>query len=337
MGVVDIKFIAQKAGVSIATVSRVLNNTKKVSEPVRARVMEAVEKYNYRPNTLARGLITNQSNLIGIVMPNVSDMFHARLLSSIEHTADQYDYNVIVSNIYSDFEKEKKSFEVFRERRVDGIILLHENTQQEMKALEALVEVPIVLASVNVEDSTLPCVGIDDARAAFDAASYLIRIGHERIAGIFGQGYSLDTLRKTGFCQAMDAAGLPVREEWVVHCECTIRDGIEATKQLMGQSELPTAIFCVSDEIAIGVMDHLAKLGYDVPADISVFGLDDIDMAHIIRPRLSTVNQPVDEIGTQAMRLLAALIRSSEVNTRLVLPHSLVLRDSCRNIAPRKV
>lgn len=330
---VDIKFIAKKAGVSIATVSRVLNNTKKVSEPVRQKVLQTVQQYNYRPNTLARGLILNQTNLVGVVLPNVSDLYHARLLSSIEQCAEQYNYNVIVSNVYADFEKEKRSFEVFAERRVDGIVLLHENTPEEMQHLAALAEVPLVLANVNVPGCTLPSVAIDDVRAAFDAVSYLVRIGHTKIAGIFGTGHSLGTLRKQGYLQALQNAGITPNAHWVLDgAECSIKGGAVAVQALARTNELPTAIFCVADEIAIGAMDHLHKLGYEVPRDISVFGFDNISIAGIVRPRLSTVNQPVEEIGARAMKLLAALMRKTDCTTQIVLEHSLVLRDSCKNL-----
>lgn len=335
---VDIKFIAKQAGVSIATVSRVINNSKPVNHSTRERVLQEIEKYQYRPNTLARGLILNQTNLVGVVVPNVSDMYHAGLLSSIEQCAEQYHYNVIVSNMYSDFEKQKKSFKVFHERRVDGILLLHENTPEELDELCSLVDVPVVLANVNVPGTRLPSVSIDDAKAAYDAVSYLLRIGHRDIACIFGSGYSLGHLRKEGFLKALAHKDIRPRDEYILSTQCSIQGGISAMQELTHCSRLPSAIFCVSDEIAIGVMDCLSGLGYSIPGDVSVFGFDNIALSKIIRPHLSTVNQPVVEIGNKAMKLLATLMQKKQPvprpENKVVLEHNLVLRDSCHKFVP---
>ncbi|HWR22555.1 MAG TPA: substrate-binding domain-containing protein, partial [Feifaniaceae bacterium] len=213
------------------------------------------------------------------------------------------------------------------------IILLHENTSEELDELLQRVSVPVLLASVNVAGSPLPCVGIDDAKAAYDAVSYLIRIGHERIAGVFGKSYTLGQLRKNGYLQAMADAGLPVGGDSVIYSDCSIDGGVKAAQKFTQNKSIPTAVFCVSDEIAIGVMDYLDKLGYRVPEDVSVFGVDDIYLAGIFRPRLSTVNQPVDEIGVQAARMLVELIKNPEADPRLVLEHSLTLRDSCAPVS----
>jgi len=240
---VDIKFIARKAGVSPATVSRVLNGTKPVSKALQARVLEEVERYGYRPNSLARGLIQGKSSLIGVIVPNVSDLFHAKVISGIEAGANEHGYNVILSNIYTDMERQKRAFAILRERRVDGIILLHENTPRQMEEILPLVEVPLVLASVNVPGSCLPTVGIDDERAAYDTVSYLIRLGHRRIGGIFvSDSYTLNDLRRRGYLRAMAEHGLPVEERYMVTAACTMEEGEAAAEQLFRETPPPTAL-----------------------------------------------------------------------------------------------
>lgn len=327
---VDIKFIAAKAGVSIATVSRVINKTKKVSPELEKRVLKEIEKYGYRPNPLARGLILNRTNLIGVIVPNVSNIYHAKMLDIIEDCAEKYGYSVIVANVSSDFDKQKNTFRIFHERCVDGILLLHENTNKEMNELLELVKVPVILVSVSVPECALPSVGINEVQAAFDAVSYLIRIGHRKIAGIFSDSYSLGILRKKGFMQAMEKAQLDVKDNWILNGSCTIEDGERIAAILLGQGELPTAVFCASDEIAIGVINSLFLHGYDVPKDMSVFGFDNINLSRIIRPNLSTVDQPMEDIGKNAVVLMKSILEKSYIkNYNITLNHHLVLRNSC--------
>lgn len=333
---IDIKFIAQKAGVSIATVSRVINKSKKVSPELEKRVMEQINKHNYRPNTLARGLILNRTNLIGVIVPNVSNIYHAKMLSLIESYAEKFDYSVIVANVSSDFEKQKNTFRIFHERCVDGILLLHENTKEELDELVTLVKVPVILVSVSVPDCQLPSVGINEEQAAFDAASYLIRIGHRKISGIFSESYSLGVLRKKGFLKAMEKSQIDIIPSWIFECDCTIEDGELTATKLLELREIPTAIFCVSDEIAIGVMNSLFIHGYDVPKDISVIGFDNINLSRIIRPNLSTVDQPIEEIAKNAVMLMHNTLSKVYVRSNNIqLNHHLVLRNSCRSLNGR--
>lgn len=327
---IDIKFIARKAGVSPATVSRVINQTKPVSEELRQRVMAQVEQYGYRPNFMARSLIRGKSSLIGVIAPNVSDIFHAKIISSIEQRANQFGHNVIVSNIYTDFDKQRRSFEIMRERRVDGIILLHENSPEQMEAVQHLIQVPLVLASVNVPGSALPAVGIDDELAAYDAVSYLIRLGHRRIAGVFAEGYTLDVLRRNGYLRALEDQGVPVREEYLYSTTYGMEQGEEAMEHLFRCKEPPTAVFCISDELAIGGLNYLLDRGYRLPDDVSIFGFDDINLASAVRPKLSTIRQPIEEIGRQAAEMLVTMIDAKPLaERRTIFPHRLIIRDSC--------
>lgn len=328
---VDIKFIAKKAGVSPSTVSRVLNGTKPVSEELRQRVMHEVNRYNYRPNFLARGLILKKSDLIGVIAPNVSDIFHSKIISGIEASANEYGHNVIVSNIYTDLQKQKRSFEIMQERRVDGIILLHENSPQQMEEMLSLVEVPLLLASVNIPGTHLPTVGIDDEQAAYDAVSYLIRLGHKRIGGIFVEdSYTLNVLRRRGYQRAMEESGLPVDEGYVATTSYSMEQGEAATEQLFRNPLPPTAIFCVSDELALGAANYLLDRGYRLPEDVSIIGFDDINLASVLRPKLCTIHQPIEEIGCRAAKALISLIRGEPLSSRhIIFPHRLIVRESC--------
>ena len=332
MDKIDIRFIASQAQVSPATVSRVLNKTKAVSPELRTRVLNTIEKYDYRPNQVARGLINHKTRLIGIVTPKVSNAFHAELISQIEAEADRARYNVIISNILGNFENEKKTFRIMKDRQVDGIILLHENTPDEMRELEEIADFPIVLASVRVKDSLLPTVAIDDERAAFEAARYLCQLGHVRIAGVFSDSYSTGTLRRKGFLEGLQSWGIDRNSISLYTTECSFGGGIAVATEIKNQKNLPTAVFFASDEMAIGAINYFQDHGIRVPEDISVFSFDDIELSGFVRPRLSTIHQPIQDIGRKATDLLIKLIDEKPLAQReFLLPHQVIVRDSCAN------
>lgn len=325
---VDIRFIARMAGVSPATVSRVLSGAKPVSPELRRRVEAEVARYGYRPNRLAQSLISHRSRLIGIVAPSVSGAFHARLISGAEQAADACGYNVMVCNVGDDFAREKRAFEIFAERRVDGILLAQENLPEQLRELTEAVRLPVVAASVNTEGGTLPSVGIDETQAAYDMTSYLLRLGHRRIAGVFNDCYSLGVLRRRGFETALAQSGDGIPAGWRACARCTAQDGARAAEGFFSAMLRPTAVFCVSDEQAAGVMNYLLEHGYRVPEDVSVTGFDDIGLAELLRPRLTTVHQPIEEIGGRSARMLVGLIEGRAEAHPLLLPYSVVIRGS---------
>lgn len=328
MATVDIKFIASRAGVSPATVSRVLNGTKSVSPQLKQQVLSAVDKYDYHPNMMARGLIIRRSNLIGVVTPNVSSYFHARMIASVEQAAAERGYNVIVSNVSGDFKQEREIFRIFRERRVDGVVLMHENTAQELIELMEIAEVPMVLASTNAADCPLPTVGIDDRRAAYDATAYLLRLGHRKLGAIFNDCYSLNVLRRLGFTDALSQYGLVPDAQWMRVGACRIADGERLAAQIFSGSETPTALFCVSDEQAVGAVNYLLELGYRIPEDVSVVGFDDVELSTVLQPRLTTVRQPIGEIGRRAAEMLLDRLNGGTPPQSVILPHMLMTRGS---------
>lgn len=258
---------------SPATVSRVVNRTKAVSPELTKKVLAEIEKYDYHANAMARALILKKSNLIGVMAPNVSNYFHATIISAIEECANIFGYNVIIANVSDDFERQRKSFLSMCERQVDGIILLHENNNSEIEILKENCNIPMVLASINIPDCTLPTVGIDDQNAAYCAVKHLIELGHKSISGIFGDCYSLGVLRKNGFDQALDEFGVTGNK--CVFSETTVEAGSKSVEEIFLLNNPPTALFCASDEIAIGAIDKLISMGHRVPEDVSVVGFDD--------------------------------------------------------------
>jgi LacI family transcriptional regulator len=334
----NIKIIARKAGVSISTVSRVMNGSKPVSPELQKRVYDAVKQMNYKPNSIARSLILNKTNLIGVVVPDVSNSFHSQLLSGIEEYAAQADYGVIICNVY----RQQKYFNLMQERHVDGILLLHENTAEEIAAFQKANSTPLVSASVQVEGSDIPFVGIDEAAAAYDAVSYLISKGHREIGLLYGEGNALGTLRREGCIKALKDNEIPFQGENMIQCPCSVEHGYQAMEELLKKESHPSAVFCVSDEIAVGAMDCVLDRGLKVPEDISIIGFDDIEISQVVRPKLTTIHQPIKEIGREAARLLIEIIekncktaaknesveKEDELLSRIILKHSIVERET---------
>lgn len=340
----NIKMIARKAGVSISTVSRVMNGSKPVSPELQKRVYDAVKQMDYKPNSIARSLILNKTNLIGVVVPDVSNSFHAQLLSGIEGYAAQADYGVIICNVYRSLDKKQSYFNLMLERHVDGIILLHDNTLDELSAFQKISSIPLVYASVPVEGAAIPFVGIDEVSAAYEAVQYLISKGHQEIGLIYGECYALGRLRKEGYCKALRDHGIPVTEDFMVHKPSSVDCGYQAMEQLLKLGKHPSAVFCVSDEMAVGALDCVLDRGLKVPEDISLIGFDDIDLSQVVRPKLTTIHQPIHEIGSEAARLMIDMIErkgkgaakqeegktASDVRSRIILKHSLVERETVK-------
>ncbi len=341
----NIKMIARKAGVSISTVSRVMNGSKPVSPELQKRVYDAVKQMDYKPNSIARSLILNKTNLIGVVVPDVSNSFHAQLLSGVEGYAAEADYGVIICNVYRNWDKQQKYFNLMLERHVDGIILLHDNPLEEIAAFQKMSATPLLFASVPVEGTTIPFVGIDEVQASYDAVSYLITKGHREIGLIYGECYALGKLRREGYCKALNNHGIPVRDEFMVHRPSSVEHGYHAMEQMLRLEKNPTAVFCVSDEMAVGALDCVLDKGLKIPDDISLIGFDDIELSQVVRPKLTTIHQPIHEIGREAARLLIDIIEtkgkasgrkktyeiSEEIRSKIILNHSLVERETVKD------
>ncbi len=342
----NIKMIARKAGVSISTVSRVMNGSKPVSPELQKRVYDAVQQMNYKPNSIARSLILKKTNLIGVVVPDVSNSFHAQILSGIEECAALADYGVIICNVYRNL-KQQKYFNLMLERHVDGIIMLHENTKEELTDFQKRSTTPLLLASVPLEVADIPFVGINEISAAYEAVKHLIEKGHKDIGLIYGDCTALGILRVEGYKNALKDYDIPVRTELMVQCPCSVAQGYQAMEQILKLDRRPTAVFCVSDEMAIGALDCILDKGLKVPDDISLIGFDDIELGQVVRPKLTTIHQPIKEIGKEAARLIIDIIEKkgkavagkdpedykAGLQTRLILEHSLIERETVKERA----
>ncbi|MBU7319890.1 catabolite control protein A [Paenibacillus oleatilyticus] len=331
---VTIYDVAREAGVSMATVSRVVNNNPNVKPQTRKKVFEAIERLGYRPNAVARGLASKKTTTVGVVIPDISNSIFSEVARGIEDIANMYHYNIILSNADKKKEKEIRVINTLLEKQVDGLLFMGGAiTEEHIQAFKTS-SVPVVLCATADEQRTIPSVDIDHEKAAFDAVNVLLENGHRDIAMISGtlqdpaNGYA----RYQGYKKALEAANIPLREELVRIGNYRYESGLEVTKYFLELENRPTAIFAATDEMAIGAIHTLQDNGLKVPEDMSVISVDNIRMASMVRPLLTTVAQPMYDIGAVAMRLLTKLMNketkdASELS-QVILPHEVIYRNS---------
>lgn len=325
---VGIKDIAAEAGVSIATVSNAFRNPGRVSDGTRRRVLEAARRVGYTPNRLGVSLRTARSGNIVVIIPDIADSHNARLIAGIESVAQEKGYSVLLGNTHGSARREREYAAMARSRQADGIILMSHRLPFRADTAEELP--PMVNGCEFTGHAGIPFVSIDDRQAAVDATRHLLGLGHRRIAAITGDMESTSSRnRLAGFREAMAAAGLEAGDDRVAYADYTVEGGAAATRELLLPRERPTAVFCFSDEMAIGCMHALRAQGFEVPRDMSVIGIDGIEFARYTHPPLTTIEQPTEEIGACCARILFGLL-DGERPERLthILPHQLVVRES---------
>ncbi|OPA80891.1 LacI family transcriptional regulator [Paenibacillus selenitireducens] len=337
---VKIKDVARVAGVSVTSVSRVLNKGEHVSEKLEKKVLRAIEELNYSPSLIAKSLKRNKTNLIGVIIPDITSHFQATILSSIEETAGKKGYNLLVSNIVEDTEKVVKYLNVFQDMRVDGIVLMHAKMNDDIRHFLTKTQIPLVVhADLGMN---LPTVIIDDYKAGYDATSYLIQEGHQRIAMIAGDMRDLSAGRKRyeGYLAACKDHGLTVDESIIRFGDYKLATGYKLMNELLTEAGGSfTSVFAASDDMAVGAMNCIQDHQLHIPGDISVMGFDGSQIADVVRPRLTTIKQPVDQIGQMTIDLLLNLIEQSAAPSSLqpmrkvILAHELIAKGSCRNIS----
>jgi LacI family transcriptional regulator len=330
---VTIYDVAREAGVSMATVSRVVNGNPNVKPATRKKVLDVIRSLGYRPNAVARGLASKKTTTVGVVIPDISHMFYAELARGVEDIASMYHYNIILCNSDLNKEREIQLIETLLEKQVDGLLFLGGEITEAHRELFSVSAVPVVLAATRDEKKELPFVTIDQIQAAKEATSVLILEGNRRIAFIGGPltdpvgGYP----RWLGYKEALEENGLTFDEKLVRLGNYRYRSGFEAMKELLQTEPEITAVFATSDEMAVGAMHAALDLGRRVPDDLSVIGFENIPLASQVRPLLSTVSVPMYDIGAVAMRLLTKYMNNEPIETgQVYLQYGIELRGSTR-------
>lgn len=328
---VTIKDVAKRAGVSISTVSRVINNSKPVSNEIRQKVLQIIEETGYTPNPVARSLVMKKSQLIGVIVPDISSFFIGEILNGIEEIGKMYAYDILLCNTYGNLEQELRYLKLLKGKQVEGIVLMTWELQDKLIEYLAEIEIPVVLINRNTSKLDIPSVSIDNFQASYDMTNYLIKHGHKRIAlirsNLDSNAFCQDQYR--GYKKALEEHGIPIDERLVQFGNFKLEKAYEIVKNFIEEDILPTAIFATSDTMAIGAINCLLDHGYKVPEDVSVAGFHDTKPASFYRPSLTTIRQPLYDIGAVAIRMIIKKINHMEVNEKIViLPHELIVRKS---------
>lgn len=326
-----IEDVAAIAGVSIATVSRAINEPTKVADETRRRVTDAIARTGYTTNAMARSLRMRRSNMILILAPDVGDPNFSNILVGLETEASKRGYGVLIGNTHNDPARETDYLRFISSNQADGLILFtgHLPYGFGQDSPEAKLP-PMVAVNEPVRGSDVPFVGVDNFEGARIAAEHLISQGHRRIAFI-GRSSSkaVNQLRESGYRAALAGAGISIDARLILDGDGTTESGRQAVEHMFVRDVLPTAFLCVNDATALGVIISLNARHYDLPRQFSVMGFDDISFASFVTPSLTTMKQPRLKIGEEAMDLLLALLQGKPAPRRKVLLRSeLIVRNS---------
>src|SRR5689334_22374752 len=325
-----IREVAESAGVSYATVSHVINNTRVVTQETRERVLAAMVALDYRPNALARSLRQGKTNTIGLVLPDSANPFFAEISRSIEDEAFKKGYSVFLCNTELDTQRELFYVDVLSKKQVDGIIFVAAGDQADSLDFLLRQGMPVVMIDRDLPNVEVDAVLTDHQLGGFLATQHLIELGHRLIACIAGpSSITPSAERITGYRKALEQAGLPFDESMLIRGDYHAESGMEITQSILQMDPRPTAIFALNDLMALGALRAASEANCSVPKDLAVVGYDDLELARFTSPPLTTIAQPKREIGAQALTLLVDRIsQKTRPPNRVVLPPELIVRGS---------
>lgn len=324
-----IKDVAKLSGVSVATISRVLNKSAVVSPETTEKVEAAIKELNYRPNFLGRNLRKRETNVILALVPSTEHSYYSEIIHGMQKTAFTYGYSVLVSTTNSYLELEEKLLQMLFNRTVDAAVLL--GTRLSKERLDEISETNcIAMCCEGVEGSGVLTVVIDNEKAAYDAVSYLINAGHRRIGMVSTEVRAPSSVaREAGYRKALEDNGIEYDDTLMFRGSYDYYSGADALEQFMKLEDKPDAVFAVSDFLASGVLKKAVELNLKIGKNFSVMGFDNIKMAEMYTPSISTVEQPCYKMGSTIARLVIENISEGKNNCgKVVLEHRLVLRDS---------
>lgn len=328
---VTIKDVARQAGVSVATVSRALNETGPVRGDTRERIREIARRLRYVPHGAARSLITNRTSTIGVLLPVLYGEFFSEVIRGIDQTAKRSGYHLLVSSSHADRAELEAAFRAMR-GRVDGLVVMTPDIDAETLEANLPSTLPVVMLNCRVEGQAYDSIVVDNYGGAYAVVRHLIELGHRRVALIAGGSRNQDAAeRLRGYREAMDALGGAWSAELELRGDFMEASGYAAVERLLALDPRPTAVFAANDSMAIGALSALGEAGVRVPGDLALVGFDDIPIARFMTPSLTSVHVPIAELGARGMeRLLEVLRQDGSLSPRHeTLAARLVVRTSC--------
>ncbi|MBO1513432.1 LacI family DNA-binding transcriptional regulator [Metabacillus bambusae] len=320
--------VAKEAGVAISTVSKVLNNTGSIGAKTRKKVEETMQKLNYQPSVAAS--VKKRIQTIGLLIPNIADPFMAEIARTIEDHGRKFGFSLMICSTDNDLDKEIEYVSILKQKYIDGIIIA--TGLKNTVALKELIssEIPVALLAREVPSLAVNTVVVNDFLGAFEATSYLIKLGHQKIAIVTEDIYfPVTKSRLDGYKQALEQAGKNYNENLVSINNTSFTDALDSTVKLLNLPEPPTAIFASTEPLAIGAMQGARESGFDIPKDISIVGFDNSILAEMCYPQLTTVSQPIQEMGKKIIELLVEEIKDpKKLKQRIVMSPELVIRGT---------
>lgn len=327
---VTIKDIAREANVSIGTVSRVINNKAEgVGEETRKRVIAIINELEYKPNALARGLITNKTKIIGLIIPDISNPFFPVIARGVEDQANTLGYSIFLCNTDDDYEKESRYINVLKEHCVDGIIFTSNASSNHQQAIDLKnIGIPVVIIDRMLDDSSINGIFSDNIHGGFLATKHLLDLNHKKIGCITGPLSSRSAIdRHVGYKKALKEAGIDYIPDYVVEGDYKIDGGYNAAMCLLSREV--RAIFVSNDLMAYGVYRAAKEKNLRIPEDLSIVGFDDVLQSQLLVPSLTTIAQPTYEMGKAATKMLIKIIEGKRLNKKAVeYAPKLVVRES---------
>ena len=329
---VTIKDVAKRASVSPATVSRVVGNYGYVSDKNRRKILAAVQELGYRPNTIARSMVTKSTHTIGFVVTDITNPFFAQLARGVEAITWRNGYTLVLANTDEDVAHERAIISAFQEKWVDAFIVVPASSKK-APHLEEIVQngIPLVLLDRGVDDLAVDKVMVDNENGAFNAVSHLIQLGHQRI-GIILDNLDITTNaeRLNGYLRALAEHHIQVTDKLIQSCQYTRQSAYQIITQMLHGSDRPTALFTTNNFMTLGAFKAIHDAGLRIPGDIALVGFDDLDWAMVNATQLTAVSQPVTEMGNIAgQRILAILKGERNPPMEIRLKTTFIVRDSC--------
>lgn len=322
--------VARLAGVSTATVSRVINSPDSVRNDTRKKVLLAMEKCNYKYNALARGFVTKKSNTIGLIIPTINNPVFAESTLGVQEYADSQNIRVILGNSYYKYSQEENLIKVLREGQVDGLIITTTDLKSEL--LKNLIDedFPFVLLFSTVKTGPFSAVGVDNYRGGYLATDHLVSLGHSRIGMVAGNFSMTDRSyhRWNGYKMCLRDNHIQYDKRLLVQTEYSLSGGRNSINKLLNLPSPPTAVFCSNDYIALGAIKGAREAGLKLPEDLSIVGFDDMPTASYMVPALTTIHQPAYEMGRRAAELLLQMIAKNDKPVQEMMETTLVVRES---------
>lgn len=314
---VTINDIAEKVGVSHATISRVLNNSGYVKDETREKVLKAIKELNYTPSAIARSLSTSKTNTIGVIVPDINNLFFGDIIKGITEIADEHSLNIILCDTDEDKDKELKAINVLKEQRIQGLIITptfykNSGNSENLNTLRNL-GIPIILIDGHVEYLDFSGVFIDHIKGAYDGTAALIEAGHRKVAIITGDMNSRPAKeRLIGYEKALEANNIPIEKEYIFYGNYKYETAYEITKQILKMDNRPTAIFVSSNTMILGCIKAFYEEKLNIPKDMAIIGFDKVDILNIIGMNISFINGPSIELGRIGMKMLLENLNSKE-------------------------